>query len=258
MKSPRPPSHSPRFYAPAVRDIRLAAAGTATTDSTLRGRGDAATTPGVAETAPAHTRGNGGPLVEETGGTGSGEKAKYEEGSAQYIEKEDGPFETFEIKTAGSWMESGHETCNRKPFNFGIVCGNWGPDSEADQAKKTHMQKDIFNHPGHVLCAQEMGEAMCTWLKGGWNKPDDGLVRDNGMSTRKQAKDSPKQSILVFSGKENRNTRLRLRELAAGREPCISTFMCVCCETTCEHDPVGDSVTLRCDQCGGAMAEING
>ena len=44
----------------------------------------------------------------------------------------------------------------------------------------------------------------------------------------------------------------------AGREPCISTFICVCCESRCEHDPVGDSVTLKCEQCGGAMLEING
>ena len=123
---------------------------------------------------------------------------------------------------------------------------------------REHMLHDIFHNPGHVLCAQEMGEAMCTWLKDGWNKPDDGLVRENGTSPRQQAKDSPKQSILVASGKENRNTGLRLRELAAGREPCISTFICVCCETRCEHDPVGDSVTLSCDQCGGAMAEIIG
>ena len=50
--------------------------------------------------------------------------------------------------------------------------------------------------------------------------------------------------------------RLRLRELAAGREPCISTFICAACETRCVHDPVGDSVTLKCKQCCGAMLEI--
>ena len=51
--------------------------------------------------------------------------------------------------------------------------------------------------------------------------------------------------------------RLRLRELAAGREPCISTFICAACDTRCEHDPVGDSVTLKCKQCCGAMLEIS-
>ena len=33
----------------------------------------------------------------------------------------------------------------------------------------------------------------------------------------------------------------------------MSTFICVCCGTRCEHDAVGDSVTLQCEQCGVDM-----
>ena len=51
--------------------------------------------------------------------------------------------------------------------------------------------------------------------------------------------------------------RLRLRELAAGREPCISTFICAVCETRCDHYPVGDSLTQKCKQCCGAMLEVS-
>ena len=108
--------------------------------------------------------------VTDPRGGGEDERWKLEE----KLEGECGDMEDDEVPTItepaefhrklirGEWTSC--DTNEVFPYNFGIACGNWGGNYKNDQAKQEHMFWDIYQHPGHCICAQEMEADFCQEL----------------------------------------------------------------------------------------------
>ena len=146
--------------------------------------------------------------VTDPRGCGEDERWKLEE----KLEGECGDMEDDEVPTItepaefhrklirGEWTSCA--TDDVFPFNFGIACGNWGGNYKNDQAKQEHMFWDIYQHPGHCICAQEMEADFCQELSNPTDITSAKLVRNWGNTERKEAKNAQDRRWFVVRGVE--------------------------------------------------------
>ena len=78
------------------------------------------------------------------------------------------------------------------------------------------MVNDIWETPGHVVGLQEAGTRLCSALQQPLKPKQGKQVRYTAKNTRKQAKDSPVQHMLVVRGREPGKTLA-----VAARDSCI-------------------------------------
>ena len=75
------------------------------------------------------------------------------------------------------------------------------------------MLNDINESPGHVFCLQEATRSLCQDLQGGWDTPQDELVRYTNENRRRTATGSPAQHWLVVRGcEEGSSTAVAVRD----------------------------------------------
>ena len=110
----------------------------------------------------------------------------------------------------GEWYGpvSDEDTC----INFGVCCGNWGGDRQKTKVHQ-HMLNDIHESPGHVFCLQEATRSLCQDVRGGWDTPQDELVRYTNENRRRTATGSPAQHWLDVRGcEEGPSTAVAVRD----------------------------------------------
>ena len=111
-------------------------------------------------------------------------------------------FDSAEEEVDGEWDGRVDE---KGPADFGILCANSGGDYRAEERNQRFLGT-LLETPAHVICLQEASQRLCNELKLGCDQPNqiERVRLEN--NTRRIAKNSPEQRMLVVRGREDRPT----------------------------------------------------